>query len=69
MHLAIGRAMDQAVSYRPLTVEVRISTWVSSFGICDRRSDTGEGFTPTSRAFPCQCHSTMVLHTHMTSGG
>jgi hypothetical protein len=63
-----GRAMAQAVSRRPLTAESRIRARVNPCGICDGESGTGTGFSPSSSVFPCQYHSTVVLHTHILSG-
>jgi hypothetical protein len=56
-----GRAMVQAVSRRPLTVEDRVRSWVSPYGICGGQSGTETGFSPNTSVFPCQFHST-VLH-------
>jgi hypothetical protein len=64
-----GRAMAQAVSRRPLTAEYRVRARVNPCGICDGQSGNATGFSPTSSVFPCQYHSTVVLHTHISSGG
>jgi hypothetical protein len=61
--------MGQAVSRRPLTAEARVRALVSPCGVCGGKSDTGTGFSLSSWAFPCQCHSTVALHTHISSGG
>jgi hypothetical protein len=59
-----GRAMAQAVSRWPLTAEYRVRARVNPCEICD-----GQGFSPISLVSPCQYHSTVVLHTHISSGG
>jgi hypothetical protein len=50
---------------------VHYSTYhlVSPGGICGGQSDTGTGMSPSSAIFPCQYHSTVALHTHISSGG
>jgi hypothetical protein len=63
----LGRAMAQAVSHRPLTAEARVRARVNPCGICGGQSGTGIGFSPSSSFFPCQYHSTVVLHTHISS--
>jgi hypothetical protein len=69
MNVETAVAMNQVVSHRPLTVEVHVCTWVSPCGICGRHSSTRTGFSPSSLIFPCQYHSTMALHTHISFGG
>jgi hypothetical protein len=59
-----GRAMAQVVSRRPLTAEARVRARVNPCGICGGQSGTGTGSSPSSTVFPCQHHSTIVLHTH-----
>jgi hypothetical protein len=54
----LGRAMSQAVSRRPLTVDARVRSRVSPCGICGGQSGTGTGFFPITEVFPCQFHST-----------
>jgi hypothetical protein len=56
--------MAQVVSCQPLTTEA----WVSPCGICAAQSGAGTGPSPSSLVFPCQYHSTMVLHTHTSPG-
>jgi hypothetical protein len=66
----VGRAMAQAVSRRPLNVECRVRARVNPCEICGRKSGTGTGFSPSSSVFPLSVHhSTVVLHTHISSGG
>jgi hypothetical protein len=64
-----GHAMAQAVSRQPLTAESRVRARFNPCGICGEQSGTGTGFSPSSSVFPCQYHSTVVLHTHISSGG
>jgi hypothetical protein len=61
--------MAQAVSRRPLTAESRVRTRVNPCGICGGQSGTGTGFSPSSSVSPVNIPSTVVLHTHITSGG
>jgi hypothetical protein len=56
--------MAQAVSRRALTAEAR----VNPCGIYGGQSGTGTGFSPSSSVSPCQYHSTVVIHTHISSG-
>jgi hypothetical protein len=58
--------MDQAISRRPLTAEVRVRGQVSPFGICGGQSGTGTGFCPSSSVFVCLYYSTMALHAHVS---
>jgi hypothetical protein len=60
--------MAQAVSSRPLTVEARICAQVSPCRICGGQSGSGTGFSPCSSYFPCQYHSTVALHSHVSPG-
>jgi hypothetical protein len=53
-----GRAMAQAFSRRPLTVEAWIRSRVLQCGICCGQSCAGTGFSPSTSVFPCQFHST-----------
>jgi hypothetical protein len=57
--------MVQAVSRKPLAVEAQICSRVSPCGLCGGQTGIGTGFCPV---FPRQYHSTVVLHTHMSSG-
>jgi hypothetical protein len=54
----LGRAMAQAVTRRPLTVEARIRSRVSPRRICGGQSGTGTGLSPSTSAFPCRFHCT-----------
>ena len=45
--------MISVVSRRPLTVEKRLRSQVSSCGICGGQSGTGTGFSPSISNFPC----------------
>jgi hypothetical protein len=63
-----GRAIAQAVSRRHLTAESQVRARVNPCGIYGGQSGTGTGFSPSYPVFPCQCHSTIVLHTHIIGG-
>jgi hypothetical protein len=52
-YMNIDRAMAQAVSRRPPTVEAR----VNPCGICGGQSGTGTDFSPSSSAFSCKYKS------------
>jgi hypothetical protein len=58
---AVGRAMAQAVSRRPLTAEARVRSRVSPCGVCGGQSGTGTGLSPTCR-FPPVNFIPLVLH-------
>jgi hypothetical protein len=64
-----GHAVAQAVSCRPLTVETRVCTWVGPCGICGGHSGTVTGFSSNCSVLPCQYHSNIDLHTHVSPGG
>jgi hypothetical protein len=63
------RVMAQAVSNRPLTAEIRVRNWVSLGGICGGETATGTGFSLNFSVSPCQYHSTVDLHGHISLGG
>jgi hypothetical protein len=65
MVLGIGRAAAQAVSYWSVTDKAR----VSPCGIYGGQGGTGAGFFLSFSVFPCHYHSTVALHTHISSGG
>jgi hypothetical protein len=64
-----GLAMTQAVSCWPLTAEARVRARIILCVICGGKSGTGTGISPRSSVFPCQYHSTVALHTHLSFGG
>ena len=55
-----------SVIRRPLTVEARVLSWASPCGICNTRSSTATGFSPSTPLFPCQYHSTNTPHSSST---
>jgi hypothetical protein len=59
--------MVQAVSRWPLTAESRVRARVNACGICGGQSGIGTGFSLSSSVFPCQYHSTVVLHIQISS--
>jgi hypothetical protein len=60
--------MAEAVSRQPLIAESRVRNRLNSCGIFDGKNGTGASFFPSSSGFPCQYHSTVVLHTRILSG-
>jgi hypothetical protein len=50
--------MAEAVSYWPLTAEVRAESQATSHGICGGQSGTGTGFSLRTLVFFCQYYST-----------
>jgi hypothetical protein len=62
-----GRAMAQDVTRQLLKAEVRVHARVSQCGFCGRQSGTGTDFSSSPSGFPCQYHSTVAHHTHMSS--
>jgi hypothetical protein len=61
--------MAQAVSRWPLNAETRVRARLSPCGISGEQSATGTGFSPRSSVLPCQYHSTVALHAHLSPGG
>jgi hypothetical protein len=61
--------MAQALSRWPLTAESGVRARVNPCGICGGQSGTGTGLSTSSPVFPCQYHSAVVLHTHVSYGG
>jgi hypothetical protein len=61
--------MAQAVSRRPLSADAQVRARVSQVRIFDGQSGIRIGFSPSCSVLPCQYHSTVALHTHISSGG
>jgi hypothetical protein len=55
--------MAQLVSRRPFTAESRVRA-LNPCGISGGQSGTGTSFSRSSSVFPCEYHSTIVLHIH-----
>jgi tetrahydromethanopterin S-methyltransferase subunit E len=64
-----GRAMSVSATRRPLTAEAPVRAQVNPCWICGGQGGTGTGISPSSLVFPCQSHSTVALHAHISSGG
>jgi hypothetical protein len=64
----LGRAMAQAVSSWPLTMEAWVHAQVNPRGICGGQSGTGTDFSPSSSVPLSIYHSTIALQTHITWG-
>jgi hypothetical protein len=62
-----GHAMAQAVSSRPLAAEALVLA--SLCWMYGGQSETSTGSSPSSSVFPYQYHSTVALHSHISSGG
>jgi hypothetical protein len=69
MNLTDGNVMAQVVSHQPLTMEGQVCAWYITCGICAGQSSSGTGFSPSSSLLPCQYHSTVNLHAHISSVG
>jgi hypothetical protein len=67
--LQVGSAMAQAVNRRPLTAEARVRSHLIPCGFCGGRGGSGTYFSPSSSVSTCQYHSTVALHTYISSGG
>jgi hypothetical protein len=54
MLISQGRAVDLAISYRPLTMEARVQSQPSPCDICGGQRGTGTGVSPSTvhRFFP-----------------
>jgi hypothetical protein len=57
------------ITFRHLTLEARVRAPVSPCGIYVGQSGTGTGFIPSSSVLPCQYHSIVSLHTHISCRG
>jgi hypothetical protein len=58
--------MAQVVRDWPLTTKAQVHAWLSPRGICGGQSGTRTGFSLSSSLLPCQYHSTMALHAHIS---
>lgn len=56
-----GRAVAQAVSYRPFVRKAQTKFQVIPYGVYDGQSYNGN-FSSGTLVFPCQCHSTNPLY-------
>ena len=61
------RAMAQAVSCLPVTVETWVRSQARPHGICHRESGTGTGSFLSALDFPCQFYSANVLYSFVTN--
>ena len=62
-----GSAMLHVVGSRFFTMENRVRSRVSPFGIRGGLSDTLTGFSPSPPVLPCQYHSTNARHWSLSS--
>jgi hypothetical protein len=60
--------MTQAVRHWPVTAEAWVYSQVSPHEVCYGQSGIGTGFSLSFSVLLCQYHSTMALHTHISSG-
>jgi hypothetical protein len=61
--------MAEVVNCQPVSAEARVCPWLSVCGVCGGLSGTGTGFSLSSSVSPCQYHTTMALHTHISPRG
>jgi len=62
-----GPAMLHVVGSRSVTMENRVRSRVSPFGIRGELSDILTGFSPSTSVFPCQYHSTNARYWSLSS--
>jgi hypothetical protein len=64
----VGRAMAQAVSRWLLTADAPVRARVNPCGLCGGQTGSRTVISPSSSFFPCQYHSNVALHAHISSG-
>jgi hypothetical protein len=60
--------MAQAIICQYLKAETRVQARVSLRGIYGGQNGSRTQVFPSSSVYPCQCHSAVALHTHMSPG-